>query len=88
MFNNHTISGLITCDKMFPSILCFKLIKQAQDTFNMLRTSRTHPKLASYNVLEGPHDFNQVPFAPPICRAKIFNPPATQTSWGPRSLDA
>ena len=54
----------------------------------MLRTSRVHPKLSAYHVLEGPHYFNRVPFAPPGTRATILNPPETRTSWGPRAMDA
>ena len=57
-FKNHTIAGLCTCDEYFPSVLWCKLIKQAQDTLNMLRTSRVQPKLSAYHVLEGLHDFN------------------------------
>ena len=87
-FKNHTISGLCTCDEYFPSVLWCKLIKQAQDTLNMLRTLRVHPKLSAYHVLEGPHDFNRVPFAPPCTRAKILNLPETRTIWGPRAMDA
>ena len=87
-FKNHTITGLCTCDREFPSALWSYIIKQAQDTLNMLRTSRVHPKLSSYHVLEGQHDFNRIPFGPPGTRAMIFNPPEVRTSWGPRALDA
>ena len=87
-FKNHTIAGLCTCDKDFLSVLWCKLIKQAQDTLNMLRTLRVHPKLSTYHVLEGLHDFNRAPFAPPGTRATIINPPETRTSWGPREMDA
>ena len=87
-FNNHTIAGLCTCNEDFPSVLWCKLIKQAQDTLNMLRTSRVHPKISAYHMLEGPHDFNRVPFAPPGTHATILNPPETRTSWGPRAMDA
>ena len=52
----------------------------------MLRTSRVHPKLSAYHVLEGPHDLNTVPFAPPGTRATILNPPETRTSWVPREI--
>ena len=87
-FKNHTIEGLCTCDKDFPSVLWCKLIKQAQDKLNMLRTSRVQPKLSAYHVLEGPHDFNRAPFSPPGTRATILNPPETRTSLGPRAIDA
>ena len=86
-FNNHTISGLCICDDEFPSILWCKIIKQAQDTLNMLRTLRVHPKLSAFHALEGQHDFNKVHFGPPGTRATIFNPPETRGSFGPRALD-
>ena len=54
----------------------------------MLRTSRVHPKISAFHCLEGVHDFNRVPFAPPGQRATIFNSPETRPSWGPRALDA
>ena len=86
-FKNHTIAGLCTCDEYFPSVLWCKLIKQAKDTLNMLHTSRVHPNLSAYHVLEVPHDFNRVPFAPPGTRATILNTSETRTSWGPRAMD-
>ena len=86
-FKNHTIAGLCTCDGDFPSVLWCKLIKQEQDTLNMLCTSRVHPKISAYHVLEGPHDFNPVPFAPPGTHATILNAQETRTSWGPRAID-
>ena len=46
-FKNHKIAGLYTCDENFPSVLWCKVIKQAQDTLNMLRTLRVHPKLSA-----------------------------------------
>ena len=39
-------------------------------------------------MLEVPHDFNCVPFAPPGTRAIILNPPETRTRLGPRAMDA
>ena len=70
-FKNHTISGLCVCDKEFLSILWCKIIKQAQDTLNMLRTSQIHPKLSTFRVLEDHYDFNKVPFRPLGTRATI-----------------
>ena len=64
-FKNHFIAGLSTCATAFPTALWSRLIKQGQDTLNMLRTSRVHPKILAYHCLEGVHDFNRVPFAPP-----------------------
>ena len=87
-FNNHTIAGICTCDEDFPSVLWCKLIKQAQDTLNMLRTSHVHPKLSAFHVLKGPRDFNRAPFAPPGTHVTVLNPQETRTRWGPRAMDA
>jgi hypothetical protein len=87
-FKNHTIAGLSIVDEEFPSMLWSKIIHQAQDTLNMLRTSRVHPQLSAFHVLEGQHDFNRVPMAPPGTRGTVFNPPESRTSWGPRAVDA
>ena len=53
----------------------------------MLRTSRFHPQISAFHVLEGQHDFNKVPFGPPGIRATIFNPPETRGSFRPRALE-
>ena len=87
-FKNHTIARLCMRGEYFPSVLWCKVVQQAQDILNMLRTLLVHPKRSAYHVLEGPHDFNCVPFAPPGTRATIMNPPETRISWGPRAMDA
>ena len=60
-FKNHMIAGLCTASSDFPALLWDYLIPQAQDSLNMLRTSRVHPKVSAYHILEGVHDFNQSP---------------------------
>ena len=40
----------------------------------MLQTSRVHPKISAYHCLEGIHDFNRVPWAPPGTRAEGRTP--------------
>lgn len=87
-FKNHFISGLCTTDNKFPLQLWDVLLIQGQDSLNMLRTSRAHPHLSAYHILEGAHDFNRTPWAPPGTRATVFNPPETRTSWGTRAVDA
>ena len=54
----------------------------------MLRKSRVHPKLSAYSVLEGIHDFNRHPWAPPGTISTIFNPLETITYFCPRAIDA
>ncbi|KAL7503953.1 hypothetical protein ACHAXN_001668, partial [Cyclotella atomus] len=60
----------------------------ARLSLNMLRTSRIDPTKSAYEVLEGPHDFNRHPWAPPGCRAIIHEPANTRSSWGPRGTGA
>jgi hypothetical protein len=87
-FKNHFVAGLCTTDRYFPFQLWDKLLPQAQDSLNMLRTSRVDPSKSAYEILEGPHDFNRHLWAPPGCRAVIHEPADTRTSWGPRGTDA
>ena len=87
-FKNHFIACLSTCDCAFPTALWSHIVQQAQDTLNMLRTSRVHPKVSAYHCLEGVHDFNRVPFVSPGQHTTIFNQPETRASWKPRALDA
>jgi hypothetical protein len=50
-FKNHFfIAGLATVDKDFPLQLWDELIPQAQDTLNLLRTSRINKQLSAYAV--------------------------------------
>ena len=47
-FKNHLIAGLCTTDKIFPLQLWDCLIKQAEDTLNILRTAHAKPQLSAY----------------------------------------
>ena len=87
-YKNHSIAGLCSCNDNFPTIMWRKLIRQYQDSLNMLRTSRVLPKVSVYHALEGPHYFNQIIFAPPVTRATILTPPERRYSLGSRALDA
>ena len=86
-FKNHFVAGLSIGDKDFPTISWCKLIQQAQDS-HLLRTSRVHPKVSAFHILEGVNNFNRNPWAPPATRATIFNPPETHTAWGSCALGA
>ena len=87
-FKNHFISGLCIGDREFPTILWSILVDQAVRLMNMMRTSRVHPNLPTDHVLEGVHDLNKNPLAPPATRARILNPPNVRASWEQRALDA
>ena len=80
---NYFIAGLSIGDEKFPTILRSYLISQAQDSLNILRTSRLHPQLLAYQVLEGTHDFNRQPWALPTTRETFFNPRKSEVHGGP-----
>ena len=46
-FKNHFISGLCIGDKALPTILWIYLVKQAQDSLNMMQKPRVYPKLSA-----------------------------------------
>ena len=86
-FKNHFISSLCIRDYNFTTVLWSYLVRQALDSLNMLRTSRVYPKLSAYCGLEGFHNFNRHPWAPPETKGTIFNPPEKRYSCGARVLD-
>ncbi|KAL7503780.1 hypothetical protein ACHAXN_002039 [Cyclotella atomus] len=86
-FKNHLVSGLCSTDHQFLAQLWAKLqllLPQVQDSLNIFRASRIDPSKSAYQVLEGIHDFNHHPWAPPGCRAAIHEPANNRTLWGPR----
>ena len=87
-FKNHFIAGLATVDPQCPIQLWDEFIEQAQNTLNMLRTSRVNPKLSAYEILEGPYNFNKVPLAPPGTKAIVYIDPKNRTTWGVHGEDA
>ena len=63
---DHIIAGLCLTDPNFPIFLWDEaIIPQAQLTLNMLRTSRTNPRLSAQMALDGIFNFNKTPLAPP-----------------------
>jgi len=86
-FKNHFIAGLCSTDPKFPMHLWCRLIKQAELTLNLLRTSRLNPKLSAYAQLHGQFDFNRTPMAPPGTRVVAHEKPSQRASWAPHGED-
>ena len=78
---NHLLSGLVTCDENNPIHEWDRILPQCELTLNLLRNSRINPKLSSWALLNGNHDFNKVPLAPPGTKVIIHNKPKKRTSW-------
>ena len=60
----HTIGSLSGVADTFPFVLWDKLLPQLYMQVNLLRFSNIHPKVCSWTVLNGAHDFNRHPLAP------------------------
>ena len=71
-FKNHFIAGLSSVDPKFPLYLWDDLLPQAEITLNMLRSSRTCPKLSAYAHLNRIFDVNATPLAPTGCRVILY----------------
>ena len=70
-FKSHFLSTLATCDPDYPITEWDRLLQQSEMTLNLLRVARCNPKLSAYAYLEGQHDYNRTPLAPPGTRVII-----------------
>ena len=85
-WKDHFISGLSNTHPNFPLYLWDRLINQANISLNLLRKSRIHPKLLSYQELEGVLDYNKTPLFPPGSQVMIHEKDEKRHTWGPRIL--
>lgn len=81
-FKNHLIAGFCTIDRDCRAVIWSKFTPQAQDSLNMLRTLRVHPKGSTYHILEGIHDL-----LPNWHSSHHLQPTRNQRFWGTRALD-
>ena len=81
MFKNHFVAGISSMHPKFPMYLWDKLPPQAFITLNLLKTSRTCPKISAYAHLHGTYNFDRTPLAPPGVRELIYNDPDHRASY-------
>ena len=81
-FKAHLLSGLATCNKDFPIAEWDRLLPQAELTLNLLQNARVNTRLSSWAFLNGNHDFNRHPIAPPGTKIIIHLKPLNRPSWG------
>ena len=87
-FKSHFLSGLATCDSNFPITEWDRLLPQAELTLNHLRTARCNPNLSAHAYINGMHDFNKVPLAPPGTKVIIHQKIGARNSWSYRGKSA
>eukprot|EP00536_Pseudo-nitzschia_multiseries_P019533 jgi/Psemu1/232750/e_gw1.5331.1.1 len=80
-FKNHFIAGLNGVDDQFPVDDWDLLIPQALITLNLLRASRTQPRLSAYELRRGVYDYNKHPLAPMGCRVIIHDRAQERGAW-------
>ena len=81
-FKAHLLSGLATYNKDFPIAEWDMLLPQAELTLNLLQNARVNTRLSSWAFLNGNHDFNRHPIAPPGTKIIIHLKPLNRPSWG------
>jgi hypothetical protein len=86
-FKDHLIAGLCSTDKSFPMHLWDRILPQAVITLNMLRTSRSNPKLSAATHIFGQYDFNRSPMVPPGTRIIAHEIPGRRRTWAPHGQD-
>ena len=80
-FKSNFLSGLATCNKNFPITEWDRLLSQAELTLNLLRNARCNHRLSAWAYLNGNHDFNRHPLAPPGTKNIIHLKPSNRPSW-------
>lgn len=80
-FKNHFLSTLATWHEDCPITEWYRLLQQSEMTLNSLLPSRINPKLSSYAMMEGQHDYNKVPLAPPGAKVIVHVKSSQRKSW-------
>ena len=70
-------------DKNFPLHLWCRLLDQAELTLNMLCMSTINPNLSAHEQINGTHDFNATPLAPPGTRCIAHEKSTQRGTWAP-----
>eukprot|EP00957_Ditylum_brightwellii_P017233 1298870-Ditylum_brightwellii.AAC.1 len=86
-FKHHFIAGLCNVHPEFPLQLWNRLIYQACLTLNMLRLSRLNARISAETQLNGMHDFNCLPLAPPGTEVIVHEKSSVRGTWAPLGID-
>jgi hypothetical protein len=82
-FKEHYMVGIFSVYPSFPLHLCDGLLPQAENTLNLLQTSRLHPQLSAAAHYHGLVDYNKTDFAPPGCKIIAHDKPVKRRTWAP-----
>ena len=79
-FKNHLKSSLAMLDPYYPVTEWDRIVRQAELTLNLLRSSICNPRLSAGAYLFGQFDFNATPLAPPGTRVIVHSKPETRST--------
>ena len=83
----HLLAGIATCDPGFPITEWDRLLRKSELTLNSLRTSRINPNLSAWAYVNGVHNFNNIPLAPPGAKIIMHSKPDQRASWDYHGLE-
>ena len=63
------------------------MLRQSVLTLNLLRTSRINPNLSAWAYVNGVHNFNKIPLAPPGTKIIMHSKPDQRASWEYHGLE-
>ena len=84
-WKSHTIGALSGVAKNSPLGLWDELLPQLDMQVNLLRLSNINPKVYSWTVLYGAHDFNHHPLSHLSVEIQMLGNPDKRKTWGVRS---
>jgi hypothetical protein len=84
-WKSHAIGVLCGLPPSFPLFQWDELLPQIDMQVNLLRFSNIAPKVCSWTVLNGQHDFNRHPLAPLGIEIQMLDHPDKQKTWGTKS---
>ena len=80
-FKKHLKAALAGADPNFPLSEWDRLISQTNITINLLRSSRTNPRLSAHAYVLGEFNFTATPLAPPGTKIVAFISPEKRATW-------
>jgi hypothetical protein len=75
------VAGLSSVEPSFPVHLWDRLLPQAINTLDLLRTSCLHVQLSAATHYHGLVDYNKTAFAPPGCKLIAHKKPGNRRTW-------
>lgn len=81
-WKNHTLRRVLASLNLnFPLSEWDRLLEKANITLNLLRASRSNPKISAYTYIFGEFNFSATPLAPPGTKIVAHIKPGKRASW-------